>query len=76
MVDMTPRQKDIFNVIDAFWREYGYGPSIDEIMYITGDKGRGNVHRIIVRLCELGHCKRLPDKARTVRPLGIKVRDL
>ena len=73
---MTPRQKDIYMVIDEFWKKYGYGPSIDEIMYITGDKGRGNVHRIMTRLCVLGHCKRVPDRARTVRPLGIRVRDL
>lgn len=74
--DMTPRQKDIYMVIEEFWKRYGYGPSIDEVMYITGDKGRGNVHRIMKRLCELGHCKRVPDRARTVRPSGLRVRGL
>ena len=73
---MTPKQKDIYIVIEEYWREFGYGPSIDDIMYITGDKGRGNIHRIIQKLCELGHCKKLPDRARSVRPLGIRVRDL
>lgn len=73
---MTPRQRDIYLVIDGFWREYGYGPSVDEVMYIVGAKGRGNIHRIMTRLCDLGYCKRNVKSARTVRPLGIKIRNL
>lgn len=73
---MTPRQKDIYNIIEAYWKEYGYGPSIDEIMYFANAKSRGNIHRIITRLCELGHCKKLPDMARTVRPAGLRIRSL
>jgi SOS-response transcriptional repressor LexA len=73
---MTPKQKEIFLVIDEWWIRYGFGPSIDDIMYMTGDRGRGNVHRIVKRLCELGVCKRLPDRARSVRPIYIKFRNL
>ncbi|NBW12979.1 MAG: repressor LexA, partial [Caulobacteraceae bacterium] len=29
---MTPRQKEVFLVIDEWWKKYGYSPSIDEIM--------------------------------------------
>lgn len=74
--EMTPRQKEIYMIIDEFWRSYGYGPSVDEVMYMANVSGRGNIHRIMKRLCELGHCKRMPDKARTVRPLGIVMRNL
>jgi len=70
---VTPRQKEIYMIIEEFWKKYGYGPSVDEVMYMTNAKGRGNIHRIMVRLCELGHCKRLPDKARTVRPKGVRM---
>jgi SOS-response transcriptional repressor LexA len=73
---MTPRQKEIFIVIDEWWKKFGFGPSIDDIMYMTGDKGRGNVHRIVKRLCELGACKRMPDRARSIRPIYIKFRNL
>jgi hypothetical protein len=31
---MTPKQKEIFLVIDEWWIRYGFGPSIDDIMYI------------------------------------------
>ena len=72
---MTPTQRDIYNVIESFWNEYGYGPSIDKILYMTNRKGRGNIQRIINRLCELGHCKRIPNLARTVRPKHVRIRD-
>lgn len=68
---MTEKQRMIFLVIDEWWTRYGYGPSIDNIMYMTGDKGRANVHRQIKVLCDIGACKRLPGKARSVRPAYI-----
>lgn len=75
-IEMTPRQKEIFLVIDEWWIKFGFGPSIDDIMYMTGDRGRGNVHRIVKCLCDLGVCKRVPDRARSVRPTYIKFRNL
>jgi SOS-response transcriptional repressor LexA len=70
---MTPRQKEVYMVIDEWWKMYGYGPSIDEVMYQLNVKGRGSVHRMINRLVELGHLKKLPDKARTARPKGVRM---
>lgn len=74
--DMTEKQKTVFLVIDEYWRRFGYGPSIDDIMFHTGDKGRGNVHRVVKKLCELGICKRVKNSARSVRPSYLKLRDL
>lgn len=73
---MTPRQKEVFLVIDEWWRKYGYSPSIDEVMYVLGTRGRGNIHRIINRLVELGALKKLHKKQRTVRPKGINFRNI
>ena len=73
---MTERQSQIFKVIDEFWKKYGYAPSIDNIMFITGDRSRANVHRMMKRLCELGVCRRTPNKARSIRPVNLRVRDL
>ena len=70
---MTPRQKEIYMIIDEYWKKFGYGPSVDDVMYITNAKGWGNIHRIMKRLVELGHCKSLPDRARTVRPKGVRM---
>lgn len=73
---MTSRQKEIFLVIDEWWKKFGFGPSIDDIMFITGDKSRGNVHRLVKKLCEIGVCKRTSNRARSVRPSYLRVRDI
>ena len=74
--DMTEKQKTVFLVIDEYWKRFGYGPSIDDIMFHTGDKGRGNVHRVVKKLCELGICRRSKNSARSVRPSYLRLRDL
>lgn len=73
---LTPRQRDIFIVIDEFWAKFGCGPSIDDVMMVTGDKSRGNVARIMKRLCELGACKRINGRARSIRPVYINFRHI
>jgi SOS-response transcriptional repressor LexA len=73
---MTERQREIYLVIEEWWKKFGFGPSIDDIMTITGDKSRANVHRMIKRLCESGACKRVPNRDRSVRPSWIRFRDL
>ena len=70
---MTDAQREIYQVIDGWWNKFGYGPAIDNIMMITGDKGRGNVHRKIRALVKAGHLKGLPHMARSVRPAYLKV---
>jgi SOS-response transcriptional repressor LexA len=75
-VCMTEKQRTVFLVIDEYWRNYGYGPSIDDIMFHTGDRGRGNVHRVVKKLCDLKICKRAKNSARSVRPSYISLRNL
>lgn len=72
-LNMTPRQKEVYMVIQEFWNKYGYGPTVDDVMYVLNTKGRGSVHRMMKRLVELGHCNHLPEKARTVRPKGVRM---
>jgi SOS-response transcriptional repressor LexA len=73
---MTPKQKMIFLCVDEYWKRFGYGPSIDDIMRLTGDRGRGNVNRVLKKLCVLGVCKRVPNTARSVRPVYINFRKI
>jgi SOS-response transcriptional repressor LexA len=73
---MTPAQKEIFLVIDEFWKKYGFAPSVKDVMYITGEKGAGNVSRKMRRLIDLGVCKGIKGKQRTIRPAGLKVRTI
>jgi SOS-response transcriptional repressor LexA len=73
---MTEKQKQIFLVIDEWWKMYGFGPSIDDIQRLTGDPGRGNVARTMQRLCDIGVCKRTPRRARSIRPVYLNLRKI
>lgn len=74
--NMTPRQKDVFLVIDEWWKKFGFGPSVEDIMSITGDKSKGNVHRIVEKLCDIGVCRKTKNRARSVRPVYLRIRDI
>ena len=73
---MTPAQKEIFVVIDEWWKRFGFGPSIDDVMRLTGEKGRGNVNRKMKALIKLGVCKGVPGRARSIRPSYLRVREI
>jgi len=73
---MTPRQQEVFFVIDEWWKKYGFSPSIDDIMSVLGVTGRGNIHRICKRLVELGAVRQMKGKQRTLRPQGVKFRKI
>ena len=73
---MTAAQKEIYMIIEEFWRTYGFGPSIDDIMRLTGETGRGNVNRKMWALVDLGVCKGIPRRARSIRPVYLRVRDI
>lgn len=73
---MTPAQKEIFLVIDEYWKNFGHGPTIEDVMRITGERGRGNVARKMWALVDLGVCKGVRNRARSIRPTHIRVREI
>jgi len=73
---MSPAQKEIFLIIDEYWKNFGYGPTIDDIMRTTGEKGRGNVSRKMKTLIEIGICKGLTNRSRSIRPAYLRIKDL
>ena len=73
---MTPSQKAVYLAIDVFWKRFGFGPSIDNIMHLTGNKGRGNVSKICRDLIKMKICHGIPGKARSIRPKHIRLREL
>jgi SOS-response transcriptional repressor LexA len=73
---MTPKQAIVYKIIDEWWRMYGFAPSIDDVMKHTGDRGRANIHRIYKLLCAHGHCRMTPRKARSIRPVSLRMRDI
>jgi SOS-response transcriptional repressor LexA len=75
-VEMSPAQREVFLVIDEWWKKYGYSPSIREIAYVRGKMGLGNTKKIVDRLVELGVVKKMDGKGRTVRPVYINFRSI
>lgn len=73
---MTPAQKEVFLVIDEFWKKFGYSPSINEIAYVRGKMGIGNTHKIVNRLVELGAVKKVKGMARSIRPVYVNFKNM
>lgn len=73
---MTPAQKEVYLVLDEWWKRFGFGPSIEDVMRLTGDRGRGNVHRKMWALVRLGVCKGKKGMARSIRPTHVRMRDI
>mgnify|MGYP006266315545 CR=1 FL=1 len=73
---MTPAQKEVFLVIDEWWKAHGFGPSIRDICRIRGKGGMGNTSEIIDRLVKLGVLKRVRGSFRSVRPVYVNFRDI
>ena len=75
-MDMSPAQKEVFFVIDEWWKKYGYSPTIREIAYVRGKMGLGNTQKIVDRLVKLGVIKKLDRAGRSIRPVYINFRTL
>ena len=73
---MTPAQREVFLVVDEWWKAFGYGPTVDEIMDRIGARGMGNVQRKIDRLVSLGILKKLRHVPRSLRPSDLRVRNI
>lgn len=74
--EVTPAQRDVYLVIDEWWKRFGFGPTIDEVMMQLNVKGRGNVARKMKTLVDLGICRGIPGRARSIRPSYLRVRDI
>lgn len=75
-VGMSPAQKEVFLVIDEWWKKFGYSPTIRDIAYVRGRMGLGNTHKIVKRLVDLKVLKKIDGAGRTIRPTYIQFRNL
>jgi hypothetical protein len=75
-VGMTQAQREVFLIVDEWWKQYGFGPSIRDICELRGKGGMGNTHEIIKRLVKLGVVKKVKGAGRSVRPVYINFRTL
>ena len=75
-VGMSPAQREVFLVVDEWWKKYGFAPSLRDIAYVRGKMGLGNTKKIVDRLVELGALKRLEGKRRSLRPVYVNFKYL
>ena len=74
--DMTKVQREVFLIVDEWWKEFGFSPSLRDIAYQRGTTSLANTMKIVNRLCELGVLKKQAGKGRTIRPVYINFRTL
>jgi hypothetical protein len=73
---MSPAQREVFLVVDEWWKKYGFAPSLRDIAYVRGKMGLGNTKKIVDRLVELGALKRLDGRRRSLRPVYVNFKNL
>ena len=73
---MSPAQKEVFLVIDEWWKKYGFSPTLRDIAYVRGKMGIGNTKKIVDRLVLLGVIKKVDGTGRTIRPAYINFKHL
>jgi SOS-response transcriptional repressor LexA len=75
-VEMTPVQKEVFLIIDEWWKRYGFSPSLKDIAHQRGKMSMSNTSKIIKRLVNIGVIKKVDRQGRTIRPVYINFRNL
>lgn len=64
---MTPVQRDMYVLIDEFWKRFGCGPTYRELAQLR-KATLGSTKRLVDRLVKLGVVKRVPNMDRSLRP--------
>jgi SOS-response transcriptional repressor LexA len=73
---VSPAQREVFLVVDEWWKRHGYSPTIRDIAYVRGKMGLGSTQKIVERLVKLGALKKMDGTGRTIRPVYVQFRNL
>jgi len=73
-VDLTKRQKEIFDFIRKYAGKYGYPPTVREIGQAVGLHSSSTVHAHLANLEKIGLLRRDPSKPRAIELLVDKAR--
>ena len=74
MVDLTKRQKEIYEFISKYAAKYGYPPTVREIGKAVGLHSSSTVHAHLANLEKIGLLRRDPTKPRAIEMLVGKAR--
>jgi repressor LexA len=73
-VDLTKRQREIFDFIRRYLRKYGYPPTVREIGKALGLHSPSTVHAHLAKLEQIGMLRRDPSKPRAIELMVGKAR--
>ena len=73
-MDLTKRQKEIFEFISKYASKYGYPPTVREIGKAVGLHSSSTVHAHLANLEKIGLLRRDPTKPRAIEVLVDKAR--
>ncbi len=73
---MSPVQKEVFLIVDEWWKKYGFSPSLRDTANQRGKMSMSNTSKIISRLVDIGVIKKVDRRGRTIRPVYINFRNL
>ena len=74
-MELTPRQRSVFDFICAHHRRYGFSPTVREICDQLGLAGPAGVHRIMRILERKGYIQSAAGKKRSWRPVNMARKD-
>jgi SOS-response transcriptional repressor LexA len=73
---MSPAQKEVFLVVDEWWKRFGFSPTLRDIAERRGKSGLASTKAIVDRLVKQGVLKKKDRMGRTIRPVYIRYRDV
>src|SRR3990172_4752672 len=73
-MDLTKRQREIFDFIRRYVRKYGYPPTVREIGKALGLHSPSTVHAHLAKLEQIGILRRDPSKPRAIELMVGKAR--
>ena len=74
-IDMSPAQREVFIIVDEWWKKWGHSPTLRQIMDVRGRGGLANTKRLVDKLVDLGVLKRMKNR-RSIRPVYINFREV
>ena len=63
---LTPRQKEVYDIIKDYIKQNGYAPSYEEIKQMTNMKSKSNVHAYVQSLKKRGFIDDIPYSKRSI----------
>jgi len=73
---MSPAQKEVFLVVDEWWKRFGFSPTLRDIAEQRGKSGLASTKAIVDRLVNQGVLKKKDRMGRTIRPVYIRYRNV